>query len=387
MFLIYLFVETPPRAISPSLLPTQDTTLPKAVNHTPYGDKIVGIEELAVDLEDKINQLHHPPTSKTSTTKSGQKHITEPESMGNGVRETKFDTTKESAKFGASNVIDNSLPATKDASSKQTKKSNRDKSSKAQADSVYDRSRLPRKARDNKKSSQSPYNRQKSGISSKSPDDPPTPGRHRKKKLPILSDSSEEDRELPSNTKRGAKHKNNAASVRGQKLKWRQHKLKDCKVRADKLLVPDHFVYGAIVKKNVSRKSCHPYIVRKWLASDSDELPNRDGLKPPQSKRSVLGGSGCKNKPCEKRKLSPILLMDALEETLFDGSPPRIDNHEKEQLEKGNEHKTKGKFLSSYNTYRKTIGKMQKGQNETLPTFLLLHYSYSNIDIVKSSHP
>ena len=85
------------------------------------------------------------------------------------------------------------------------------------------------------------------------------------RKTRILSSSEEDEPTSDSEeeTKKEQSCKNDSISMQ------ESCKIKRCNVITDRLSVPDHFVYGAIVKKHKSKNSRNPYIIQKWLASDN----------------------------------------------------------------------------------------------------------------------
>ena len=85
------------------------------------------------------------------------------------------------------------------------------------------------------------------------------------RKTRILSSSEEDEPTSDSEeeTRKKQSRKNDSSS------NWESCKVKRCNVFTDRLSVPDHFVYGAIVKKHKSKNSRNPYIIQKWLASDN----------------------------------------------------------------------------------------------------------------------
>ena len=82
--------------------------------------------------------------------------------------------------------------------------------------------------------------------------------------------------------------------------------MKKCNIVADRLAVPDNFVYGALIKRHKSKNSRHPYTIKKWLASDI-EIKWSEASTRSSQKDKTNSNNFSTSKP------SSLLLLDALE--------------------------------------------------------------------------
>ena len=119
--------------------------------------------------------------------------------------------------------------------------------------------------------------------------DSPVAGSKRKKAR-ILSSSSEDDEPLQFKSKK-----------RFRGIREQQNEFKNCSVIIDRFRrLPDAYTYGALLKKHHSRKSRHPYTIKRWLKSNEKIVWEKRLL------RSVENLSSTKNAP-----ILPLNLVDA----------------------------------------------------------------------------
>ena len=81
--------------------------------------------------------------------------------------------------------------------------------------------------------------------------------------------------------------------------------IKKCQVIADRLTVPDNYVYGAILQTLKSKNSRHPYKIKKWLLSEIEIKWSQ-----PSKRATPKTMAAIKGLPPSER--SSLLLLDAL---------------------------------------------------------------------------
>ena len=152
----------------------------------------------------------------------------------------------------------------------------------------------------------------------------------KRKKLRVLSSSSSEEDEpilIKSKNRRLNKKEKKIAKT----TKASDKRTKPCKILAHRLSVPDHYTFGAQLKKHYSKNSRHPYTIKKWLKLN---------------KNTKLSKGVNKTKNQKKTSEHQLLLNEGVSVLLLDALKTPTDNgQEHDVIKKVRQNETGGKFI------------------------------------------